>query len=167
MAVSRKQFLSLATVSSVGMLVPGKWNQSTAQQKDNQKPDPLDKELVKEFVIQGHRDLGRVQEMYTLQPGFLNVSWDWGGGDFETALEGAGHMGRKDIAQFLLDNGARLNIFCAAMLGKIEIVKSILTAMPELKNSKGPHGLKLIHHATKGGEEAAAVLGYLKSIGAS
>ena len=60
-----------------------------------------------------------------------------------------------------------MNIFCAAMLGKIEIVRTILTAFPNLKSSKGPHGLQLLHHARKGGEQAKEVLDYLQSIGAS
>ena len=104
--------------------------------------------------------------MLEKEPGLLNSCWDWGGGDFETALEGAGHMGNKDIANFLLSKGARMNIFCAAMLGRLDVVKAVLSAYPELKTSKGPHGLQLLHHATKGGVEAAPVLEYLKSIGA-
>ncbi len=27
------------------------------------------------------------------QPALLNAAWDWGGGDFETALAGAAHRG--------------------------------------------------------------------------
>ena len=86
--------------------------------------------------------------------------------DFETALEAAGHVGNKEIARFLLEHGARMNIFCAAMLGQLDLVKAILTAFPDLKESKGPHGLQLIHHAKKGGDDAKAVLDYLTSIGA-
>ncbi|MBC7828971.1 MAG: ankyrin repeat domain-containing protein [Chitinophagaceae bacterium] len=137
---------------------------ATAQEK--QRPAPIDKELVKEFVLKSHSDLNRVKELFWQQPGLLNCSWDLGGGDFEAGLEAAGHVGNKEIAQFLLDNGARMNIFCAAMLGKIEIVKSILTAFPNLKTSKGPHGLQLLHHAKKGGDGAKEVLQYLESIGA-
>jgi hypothetical protein len=48
----------------------------------------------------------------------------------KTALEGAGHMGNKDIANFLLSKGARMNIFCAAMLGRLDVVKAILSAFP-------------------------------------
>jgi ankyrin repeat protein len=80
-----------------------------------------------------------------------------GGGDFETALEGAGHMGDKDIANFLLSKGARMNIFCAAMLGRLDVVKAILSAYPELNTSKGPHGLQLLHHAAKGGAEVSQI----------
>jgi hypothetical protein len=52
------------------------------------------------------------------------------------------------------------------MLGKLDMVKALLTAFPNLKDSKGPHGLQLIHHATKGGEDAKEVLAYLQGIGA-
>ena len=161
--INRKIFLSLATLSGTGLLLPVQI-QLNAQPK--QKPDPLEKELVKEFVIKGHGDLNRVKELLEKEPGLLNASWDWGGGDFETAIEGAGHVGNKDIANFLLQMGARMNIFCAAMLGRLDIVKSTLTKYPDLKFSKGPHGLQLLHHAKKGGDEALPVLEYLQSIDA-
>ena len=132
-----------------------------------EKPAPLQGDVVKDFVIAGHGNLQKVKDMLTQTPGLLNSSWDWGGGDFETALEGAGHMGNREIAEYLLSRGARVNIFAAAMLGKIEIVKATLTAFPDLKTSKGPHGLMLIHHATKGGDQSREVLEYLKTIGAS
>jgi hypothetical protein len=75
-------------------------------------------------------------------------------------------MGNKEIARFLLSKGARMNVFCAAMLGQLEIVKGILALHPGVKLSKGPHGLQLLHHAKQGGPEASAVLEYLQSIGA-
>ena len=53
-------------------------------------------------------------------------------------------MGRKDIADFLLAHGARLDIFAAAMLGKLEIVKAALNAYPEALHTPGPHGIPLI-----------------------
>lgn len=158
--ISRKNFLSLSVGGSASLLV------GTSGYAQDPKPPPLAKELVKEFVIKCHSDLNRVKELLSQQPGLLNCSWDWGGGDFETGLEGAGHVGNKEIAQFLLGSGARMNIFCAAMLGRIDIVRSILIAYPDLKTSKGPHGLQLLHHAKKGGSEANEVLHYLESIGA-
>ena len=160
-SINRKKFISLSLLGSTGLLISGKL---PAQ---DQKPAPIDKELVKQFVIAGHNDLEKVKQLLQQQPGLLNACWDWGGGDFETALEGAGHMGRKDIAEFLLENGARMNLFCAAMLGRLDIVKTTLAAFPNLKTSKGPHGLQLLHHAKKGGEGAFAVLEFLNSIGAA
>jgi hypothetical protein len=132
-----------------------------------EKPPALAPDLVKEFVIAGHGNLQKVKDMLAQQPSLLNAVWDWGGGDFESAIEGAGHVGNRDIAEYLLSIGARTNIFQSAMLGKIEIVKATLDAFPNLKTSKGPHGLMLIHHATKGGEQSKNVLEYLKGIGAS
>jgi hypothetical protein len=130
------------------------------------KPAPLSAEMVNEWVGKAHSDLAYIKAAFEKEPQLLNASWDWGGGDFETALEAAGHVGNKDIARFLLEKGARMNVFCAAMLGQLDVVKTILTAFPNLKESKGPHGLQLLHHAKKGGEDAKAVLEYLESIGA-
>ncbi|MEJ0056802.1 MAG: ankyrin repeat domain-containing protein [Bacteroidota bacterium] len=129
--------------------------------------DPIKPELIKEFVTIAHKDLSKVKEMLAAEPALLNSAWDWGAGDFETALNAAGHMGRKDIADVLLTAGARMDIFCAAMLGKLDIVKTTLDAFPNLKTSKGPHGLMLLYHAKVGGEDSKGVLEYLESIGAS
>jgi hypothetical protein len=118
-------------------------------------------ELVKEFVGNAHGDLERVRSLLEQEPGLLNAAWDWGGGDWETALGAASHMGRKDIALFLLGKGARIDLFAAAMLGKAEIVKSMLVDNPNLKNTVGPHGIPLINHAKAGGEEASAVVDFL------
>ena len=74
------------------------------------------------------------------QPSLLNATWDWGGGDFEMGIGGAGHMGNREIAEYLISQGGRFDIFVAAMLGKLEIVRSLLAAWPALLNSKGPHG---------------------------
>src|SRR5687768_1337926 len=84
-----------------------------------QTKEPIKPELVREFVAKGHGDLNRVRELLDQEPQLLNATWDWGGGDFETAIGGAGHMGRTDIAAFLLSKGARMDIFVAAMLGKL------------------------------------------------
>jgi hypothetical protein len=73
-------------------------------------------------------------------------------------------MGRKDIASYLLENGARLDLFAAAMLGKLDIVKAALDAYPEAINIPGPHGIPLIAHAKAGGEEAIRVLEYLEKL---
>lgn len=118
------------------------------------KPPALSGDLVKEFVIAGHGNLDKVKDLLEAHPGLLNACWDWGGGDFETALEGAGHMGNKEIAQYLISKGARINIFQATMLGQMDVVKALLKANPSLKDSKGPHGIPLSVHAEKGGDKA-------------
>lgn len=124
----------------------------------------LEAKLVQEFVGNAHGDLKRVKELLAEEPGLINATWDWGGGDFETALGAASHMGRRDIAEFLLENGARLDIFAAAMLGQLDIVKAALTAYPAAIKTPGPHGIPLMAHAQAGGEDAKAVLEYLQSL---
>ncbi len=165
--ITRKKFLTYSALSALTIIAPGSSADIFSQQVKKDKGPALDKDLVKDFVGKAHKDLDAVKSMLAQEPGLLNASWDWGGGDFETAMEAAGHVGDTDIALFLLSNGARMNIFCAAMLGHLDIVKQILIVYPELKSSKGPHGLQLIHHAKKGGDEAKSVLEYLESIGAS
>jgi hypothetical protein len=127
------------------------------------RPDPLKPELVKEFVIAAHVDLDKTKALLTETPALLNATWDWGGGDFEMAIGGAGHMGRRDIALFLISQGGRFDLFVAAMLGRLDVVKPMLTAFPYLAASRGPHGIPLMVHAQKGGQEAAEVAAFLES----
>jgi hypothetical protein len=128
------------------------------------RPDPLKPELVKEFVVAAHVDLEKTKALLAETPSLLNATWDWGGGDFEMAIGGAGHMGRRDIALFLISQGGRFDLFVAAMLGRLDVVKPMLTAFPHLAESKGPHGIPLMVHAQKGGQEAAEVAAFLESL---
>jgi hypothetical protein len=122
----------------------------------------LQAELVQAFVGNAHGDLDRVKELLAQEPALINAAWDWGGGDWETALGAAAHMGRKDIARYLLDHGARLDLFAAAMLGELDIVKAVLAAFPHALVVPGPHGIPLIAHAQAGGEDAVAVAQFLE-----
>ena len=123
-----------------------------------ERPPPLDVDRVRAFVIAGHGDLEAVRAALDDEPGLVNASWDWGGGDWETALGGASHMGERELALFLLERSARMDIFAAAMLGYVEVVRALLDARPELRDAKGPHGIPLAAHAEKGGEQAHEVL---------
>ena len=125
-----------------------------------EKRAALAPERVQEFVGKAHGDLARVQEMLQQEPNLLNAAWDWGGGDWETALGAAAHMGRKDIAEFLLAQGARIDVFAAAMLNKVEIVRAILADNPQARHAPGPHGIPLLAHAKAG--EAADVIALLE-----
>jgi len=124
----------------------------------------LGADLVEEFVRVAHSDLVRTKELLAQESALVNATWDWGGGDFETALGAASHMGRGDIANFLLTKGARLDIFAAAMLGNLGVVKAALAEYPEAINTPGPHNIPLIDHAKAGGEDAKAVLEFLNSL---
>lgn len=155
--------LLLKTVISVVILLVSTCCSSWGQQTP--KPDPLDKELVKEFVTVGHSNLEKVKAMLAEHPNLLNAAWDWGGGDFETAIEAAGHVGNKAIANYLISQGAVPDIFVLTMLGKTNLVKPLLEQYPELLNAKGAHGFTLLHHAQKGGDDAKELLDYLQSKG--
>jgi hypothetical protein len=131
------------------------------------RPPALDASVVESFVAKAHGDLDGVQALLAEEPALVNATWDWGGGDFETALGGAAHMGRRDIALYLLDHGARIDLFAAAMLGEVELVRAVLTAFPEQRDARGPHGIPLVEHARAGGEDAREVLELLEAIGAA
>lgn len=121
-------------------------------------------ELVKEFVYNAHSDFDKVKEMLEQEPGLLNAAWDWGNGDWETALGAAAHMGKRDIALHLLDKGARIDLFAAAMLGKLDIVKGIINDNPNAVDLLGPHTIPLMAHAKAGGDHSINVVQYLESI---
>src|SRR5687768_10532377 len=95
-------------------------------------PAPLDPNLVRETVAQAHGDLARVQELIGQHPALVTAAWDWGGADSETPPGAAAHMGRRDIARYLLDNGAHMDIFAAAMLGYRDVVAAMLAAEPQM-----------------------------------
>ena len=120
-------------------------------------PQQLDRELVQAFVGNAHGDLDAVKRLLEQEPALVNAAWDWGGGDWETALGAAAHMGAREIALFLLEHGARLDLFAAAMLGYVDVVRAVLHAHPDMREAKGPHGIPLLAHAQKGGDEAREV----------
>src|SRR3954453_6728657 len=119
---------------------------------------------IQEFVGNAHGDLDAVRAALEGDATLANAAWDWGGGDWETGLGAAAHMGRRDIAELLLGHGARLDVFAAAMLGEVEIVRAILTTHPEMATAKGPHGIPLRAHGEAGGEQARAVLELLDAL---
>ncbi len=129
-----------------------------------EKKSALESTLIEEFVGKSHSDFEGVKELLAQEPALIDAAWDWGGGDWETGLGAAAHMGRSDIANYLLEHGARLDLFAAAMLGNLEIVEAALEAYPEAINIPGPHGIPLISHAQAGGNEAIQVYEYLKSL---
>ena len=112
-----------------------------------------------------HADVKRVRELVEKQPALANASVDWGFGDWENALGAASHMGRRDIAELLLANGARPSVFSAAMLGQIDVVKAFVSASPGVQRTLGPHAITLMAHARAGGADAAEVVKFLESVG--
>lgn len=163
--ISRRLVLGTGLAALIAAPLRGFTLATPLESQRKPKPPALADDLVKEFVGAGHGNLDRVKEMLAAEPGLLNATWDWGGGDFETAIGGAGHMGRADIANYLIEKGARYDIFVAAMLGQVEIVQAALKASPSLLTSDGPHGITLMTHAEKGGDSSKHVVQFLKTLG--
>lgn len=162
---NRRQFLVTSLALGATATIP-----LQAQKADSsppKRPPALDLELVKSFVVAAHKSLDETQALLSKQPSLINATWDWGGGDFETALGGAAHMGHRDIALYLLENGARIDLFAAAMLGMTDFVHAALESNPSFLDTPGPHGIPLIKHAEKGGENAKETLAYLRELQAS
>jgi hypothetical protein len=161
MNLTRNDFMKSLALTVTGISIS-----SEANSLVQDKPAPIKLDMVKDYVGAAHSNLDKVKELLTMEPQLLHCSYDWGGGDYESAIEAAGHVGNKEIAAFLLSKGARYNIYLACMLGHLDIVKQVLSFNAGLLNSKGPHGFTMLHHAQKGGETSKAVAEYLVSIGA-
>lgn len=122
-------------------------------------PPPLAPDLVQSVVGFAHGSLKGVTELVEANPGLANACWDWGGGDFETALGAASHVGQRNIAEYLLSKGARMDIFAATMLGKIAIVRAVIEDNPAVvRDCLGPHKLPMLHHAERGENEEMIAL---------
>src|SRR5919202_5930455 len=122
--MNRKTFLLTGGLAALGGVIgiPAARAQTDISQALAGIPDFPDHDpqhdvaLVKKFVVAGHGNLPAVKEILAGYPTIVNGTHDWGNGDFETALGGASHMGRPDIAEFLLAHNARMDIFAATML---------------------------------------------------
>lgn len=132
--------------------------------KPGWKKPQINRTMIQDFVIYAHSDLDMTKKLLDMEPMLINSIMDWGGGDWESALGGASHMGRRDIVEALLERGARIDIFCATMMGQLEAVKSFLTLQPKLIDSRGPHGFSLHFHAQLAGKEAEKMVAYLQTV---
>lgn len=179
--ISRRTFATMAASLAFCAVTGRAWGQAEPQ-RSGPKESPFERDypapgfnpswkkqqinrvLVQDFIIYAHSDLDMVKKLLDKEPGLINGMIDWGGGDWETALGGASHMGRRDIVEFLLEKGARIDIFCATMMGQFDAVKSFLTLQPKLIDSRGPHGFTLHFHAQLAGKDSKKMLDYLQSI---
>jgi uncharacterized protein len=104
-------------------------------------------EQIREFVIAGHGNYEKVRQMLAENPKLLNASYRWNENDTETAIQAAAQVGNVNIAEFLLKQGAPLEICTAAMLGMRDYVERRLNADPQDVNATGAHGIPLLPHA--------------------
>ena len=155
--MNRKHFIKTGITALAGMATGTM--KGTAQVPGGSEPIPIS--IVKAFVSAGHNDLNKTKEMLAEIPALLHARYDWGAGDYESAIEGAGHVGNKEIANYLIEQGARVSLFQLTMLGKTALVKAVLEEYPALTYAVGPHGFTLLHHAKVGGADAEVLYDYL------
>jgi hypothetical protein len=117
------------------------------------------------MVTVSHYDLHRVKELVEVRPSLARAAWDWGFGDWETALGAASHMGNRPIAEYLISQGARPSLFSSAMLGHLEVVRAFVAAQPGVQRIRGPHSISLLAHAKAGGQASRPVFEFLQSLG--
>lgn len=116
------------------------------------QPATLPTEQIREFVLAGHGNLARVQELLASTPALLNAAYKWQENDHETALQGAAHVGNRVIAEYLLAQGAPLDICTAAMLGRRAAVERFVGADLAQAEASGAHGIPLLAHAAFSGD---------------
>ena len=129
-------------------------------------------EIASEVVGLSHFDLQKLKTLVDPRPELAKAVWDWGFGDWESAIGAASHVGRKDIVDYLVSRGAVPSIFTFAVLGDHQTVKAMITASPGIQKNFGPHGISLLQHAktglnTDGADKAGAqkLVDYLLSLG--
>lgn len=101
---------------------------------------PLSQETINQFVMAAHFDLAKVQQMLVTQPALLNENADW----LETPIQAAAHTGSSAIAEYLIEQGAPIDICTAAMLGQTQTVAELLSAHPELALATGAHNIPVL-----------------------
>ncbi|HMJ47432.1 MAG TPA: hypothetical protein VK498_08885 [Ferruginibacter sp.] len=128
--------------------------------------------IASEVVGVAHFNLDRLKELVDPRPELAKANWDWGFGDWESAIAAASHVGRKDIVDYLISKGAVPTIFTYAMLGQYETVKAMISSYPGIQKNFGPHGITLLQHAKTGLEiegidksKAQQLIDYLQSLG--
>lgn len=116
----------------------------------------MSSEIVRELVMAAHGDLGKVKELTAVHPELLDSAHEWRPGMTESPLEAAAHTGRREIAEFLLEKGAKPIIVAAAMLADEKAFEELLAENPERIREKGAHNFSLMFHAALGGNLAIA-----------
>lgn len=120
----------------------------------------LSEDLIREFVIAGHGNLTKVQQMLAQHPDLLNAYYKWGENDYETAIQAAAQLGNVPIAEFLLSKGAPLDICTVAILGRVDDLRERLDLDPENVKAVGAHGIPLLPHAVWSGNVDLVRLAY-------
>ena len=122
---NRRTVLKTTTLTALGLAIPASLVSGESSQTQA-KPDldsipkhfpNIPPKIVEEVVGSSHFDLDRVKTLVDKRPELSRSVWEWRFGDFESAIGAASHVGRRDIALYLINKGARPTLFTHAMLG--------------------------------------------------
>ena len=154
-AISRRTALRASALCALGLALPRRgWSRVDAPTRDPEVPahfPHIDPEVVAQVVGRSHFDLEGVKALVEPRPELARSVWEWRFSDFESAIGAASHVGRRDIALYLMDKGARPTLFTFAMLGAHDVVQAAVAAAPGIQRTAGPHGISLLDHAHAGG----------------
>lgn len=121
--------------------------ENTAENEVSANFPSIDLAITKNVVLFSHFNLEGLKEIVDNRPELARSSYDWAFGDWESAIGAGSHVGRWDIIDYLINNGARPTVFTHIALGQVDIVKAILESNPDIKKTSGPHGISMIQHA--------------------
>jgi hypothetical protein len=162
---SRRRFLSTTSIAlpfaHLSGFQQGEGSAAAVADTFPQQPPAM----VREAVIASHGNVKRIRELVDAHPALARAAYDWGFGDWEDCLGAASHVGNREIAAYLISNGARPTIFSATMLGQLDAVKAFIAAQPGVQRIPSGHSIPLLAHARAGGAIAAAVYSYLEGLG--
>ncbi|HEV8146978.1 MAG TPA: ankyrin repeat domain-containing protein [Bryobacteraceae bacterium] len=158
MNTTRRAFSAILPAAAAGL--------AFAQKSDTAGVMPIAPDLVKDWVGKAHeRKIDVMEALLKQEPHLIQSSWDWGNGDYESALQAAAHTGSREMALFLLERGARVDLFAVTMLGQLAVLKSVIDNFPASLQVRGAHGIPLLSHAVVGAAPARPVLDYLLAKG--
>jgi len=167
--LSRRAFVTASTAAvTIPALHPRTARAAVLRRIDGGLPGGFpsqDPDAVREVVGKSHGNFDGVRELVVSRPQLAKSAWDWGFGDWESALGAASHVGHRGIAELLMEHGARPDLFTFAMLGQVDVVRAVCEANPGIQRNPGPHGITLLQHARHGREGAASVVEYLEELG--
>jgi hypothetical protein len=121
------------------------------------------RDQAKAIVSASHFRFDEVKRLVKENRALAKASWDWGFGDWETAIGAASHTGQRKIVEFLIENGARPTVFSFAALDKVDSLRAICVDIPGIQGTLGPHGINLMIHAKKA--KSKKVIEYLNDLG--
>lgn len=105
--------------------------------------EQFSQETINAFVIAAHHDYDKVRAVLAESPGLLNESAEW----FETPIQAAAHTRQRAIAEFLLAQGAPLELTTAAMLNQIDDARAMLDEDADMIDDTGAHNIPLMYFA--------------------